>query len=176
MPPTPPPLPSPAGRFADLAGAHRALEEAFLQHQEALLSLELAQATAGLERYAAGLRRHLEAEEALLLPPFTALYAAAAARGERWRGADPELFRLEHARLLALLDGVRGALAALTPGAPRLKRAVLALLEQEGTLRHLAHHHELREETHLFPALDVWGTEAERAALRAAFARATTGG
>jgi hemerythrin-like domain-containing protein len=148
--------------FAGLGALHRELEELFLQHQEALLGLELALAAERLERYEAALRPHLEAEEALLLPVFE--------RAGRIRGASPDLFTGEHQRLLEFLARFRAELRALVPGAPDLKRGVLRLLDAETTFKHLSHHHELREETYLFPALDRVTDAAERRELLAAFA------
>ena len=151
----------PFSDFASLAALHRELEEQFLQHQDALLDLDVALARARLEAYEAALRRHLEAEEALLLPVFS--------RAGRIRGASPELFTGEHQRLLEFLARFRAELGALEPGSAGFKRAVLRLLDAETTFKHLSHHHELREETYFFPALDSVTEEAERRELLAAF-------
>ncbi|QSQ19924.1 hemerythrin domain-containing protein [Pyxidicoccus parkwayensis] len=151
----------PFADFASLAALHRELEEQFLQHQDALLDLDVALAAERLDAYEAALRRHLEAEEALLLPVF--------ARAGRIRGASPELFTGEHQRLLEFLARFRAALRALDSKAPDFKRAVLRLLDAETTFKHLSHHHELREETHFFPALDSVTDETERRELLAAF-------
>jgi hemerythrin-like domain-containing protein len=152
--------------FASLAALHRELEEAFLQHQDALLALDLSLAAERLARYEAALRLHLEAEEALLLPVFS--------RAGRIRGASPELFTGEHQRLLEFLARFRAELGALEPGAAGLRRGVLRLLDAETTFKHLSHHHELREETYFFPALDSVTDEAERRELLAAFTARVT--
>ncbi|NMO14836.1 hypothetical protein HPC49_00705 [Pyxidicoccus fallax] len=157
---------APFSDFASLAALHRELEEQFLQHQDALLDLDLSLAAERLERYEAALRLHLEAEEALLLPVFS--------RAERIRGASPELFTGEHQRLLEFLARFRSELRALEPGSPGLKRGVLRLLDAETTFKHLSHHHELREETYFFPALDRVTDAAERRELLAAFTARVT--
>ncbi|MCY1016525.1 hemerythrin domain-containing protein [Pyxidicoccus sp. MSG2] len=151
----------PFSDFASLASLHRELEERFLQHQDALLDSDVALAAERLDGYEAALRRHLEAEEALLLPVFS--------RAGRIRGASPELFTGEHQRLLEFLARFRAELRALEPESAGFKRAVLRLLDAETTFKHLSHHHELREETYFFPALDSVTDEAERRELLAAF-------
>lgn len=152
---------APFSDFASLFALHRELEERFLQHQDALVDFDMTLAAERLDAYEAALRRHLEAEEALLLPVFS--------RAGRIRGASPELFTGEHQRLLEFLARFRAELRALEPGAAGFKRAVLRLLDAETTFKHLSHHHELREETHFFPALDSVTDEAERRELLAAF-------
>ena len=151
----------PFSDFASLAALHRELEELFLQHQDALLDLDLPLAAERLDRFEAAQRLHLEAEEALLLPVFS--------RAERIRGASPDLFTAEHQRLLEFLARFRSELRALEPGSAGLRRGVLRLLDAETTFKHLSHHHELREETYLFPTLDRVTDEAERRELLAAF-------
>jgi hemerythrin-like domain-containing protein len=148
--------------LSHLAVLHRDLEELFLQHQEALLVLDLPLAAERLGRYAEVLRRHMAAEEEVLLPLLP--------RAGRIRGAAPELFTGEHERLLALLARARALLEALDPAAPDVRRRVLELLDAEGTLKHLEHHHHLREETLLVPALEQVTDAPEREALLAAFA------
>jgi hemerythrin-like domain-containing protein len=144
-----------------LAALHAELGELFLQHQEALLSLDLATATELLARYESSLRRHLEAEEALLLPELP--------RAGPIRGAAPELFTGEHERLMEFLARFRAILAALSPETPALRRRVLELLDAESGFKRLQHHHELREETHLFPALDRVMEDEERRGLLSEF-------
>jgi hemerythrin-like domain-containing protein len=156
MRPTPPPT-----DFAGLGALHRELEELFLQHQEALISLDLPRAREGLERYLELLRMHMAAEEELLLPELP--------RAGRIRGASLELFTGEHQRMRELLARCREGLHALRPEDPGVRRSVLLLLDTQGTYKHLEHHHSLREETFLFPALDQVLSAEERRALLAAF-------
>lgn len=155
---SPPPLPT---DFAGLGLLHRELEELFLQHQEALISLDLPLAGARLERYLDLLQRHMTAEEELLLPELP--------RAGRIRGASLELFTGEHQRMRELLSRCGDTLRALRPDDPGLRRSVLLLLDSQGTYKHLEHHHSLREETYLFPALDQVLSADERKALLAAF-------
>jgi hemerythrin-like domain-containing protein len=147
--------------FISLGAQHRDLEELFLQHQEALMLLDLPVAREKLRRYREELTRHLEAEEALLLPELP--------RAGRIRGAAPELFTGEHQRMRELLAKCQEAVDALDVDAPDYRRAVLRVFDMESTFKHLEHHHSLREETYLFPALDQVLDEAERRALLAAF-------
>ncbi|RKG60453.1 hypothetical protein D7X30_05780 [Corallococcus sp. AB011P] len=147
--------------FVSLGALHRDLEELFLLHQEALMGMDLSAARERLARYREELTRHLEAEEALLLPELP--------RAGRIRGAAPELFTGEHQRMRELLAKCQGAVDALDASAPDYRRAVLRVFDMESTFKHLEHHHSLREETYLFPALDGVLGEDERRALLAAF-------
>ncbi|RKH16568.1 hemerythrin domain-containing protein [Corallococcus praedator] len=147
--------------FVSLGALHRELEELFLLHQEALMGMDLPVARERLSRYREDLTRHLEAEEALLLPELP--------RAGRIRGAAPELFTGEHQRMLELLVKCQDAVDALDPAAPDYRRAVLRVFDMESTFKHLEHHHSLREETYLFPALDAVLDATERQALLAAF-------
>ena len=54
--------------FSDLLELHRQLDELFLEHQRALLRLNLARATELLDQYARELLAHIRDEEALLMP------------------------------------------------------------------------------------------------------------
>ncbi|NOJ94901.1 hypothetical protein D7W82_32455 [Corallococcus sp. CA049B] len=153
--------------FVSLGALHRDLEELFLLHQEALMGLDLPAARERLSRYREELTRHLEAEEALLLPELP--------RAGRIRGAAPELFTGEHQRMRELLAKCQDAVDALDASAPDYRRAVLRVFDMESTFKHLEHHHSLREETYLFPALDgVLGEEERRSLLAAFLARTET--
>jgi hypothetical protein len=71
----------------------------------------------------------------------------------------------------ALLEHMRRHLAHFREQLPRLyeipepSRALLKLLDQETTYKHLVEHHDEREERHLYPALEQLTTDAERADL-----------
>lgn len=68
-----------------------------------------------------------------------------------------------------LLAKCQAAVDALDADAPDFRRAVLRVFDMESTFKHLEHHHSLREETYLFPALDQVLEEPERRALLASF-------
>lgn len=151
--------PKDANSFLVLLHTHEALDELFLLHQEAVLGLELPLATRQLDEFARGLREHIRVEEEILLP----LYAQ---RVERIPRAGPELFSGEHERLSEALARFAAALEAFkTKG---LKpRGALEYLDQQYIFKHLAEHHNLREEQYLYPLLDQVTAEDERRELLA---------
>ncbi len=139
--------------FLSLLEVHQGLLEALLRHQEALLDVDLIRAAAELDRFEEGLRRHIRDEEELLLPIVR--------RGDIPPGGSIELYVTEHRRMLEMIGRFRAALRAIEPR-PGFKRQVLALLEDEAALKSLMHHHDLRERSFLYPALDRLATSAER--------------
>lgn len=144
--------------FVSLLEVHGQLEELFLQHQEALLALDIPRARALLERYERALIVHMRDEDELLLP----LYEQA---GEAPRGP-AELFTGEHekirrqvTRFFALVDEL-----ALAP----TPRGVVALITDQALFKGLMEHHDLRERELLYPTLDrAVPDEGERAQLLA---------
>jgi hemerythrin-like domain-containing protein len=140
--------------FADVLGLHRELDELFFRHQRALLDFNFRGALERLSAYEAALLEHMRHEEELLLP----LYAERVTPG---RGGGADFFLLEHAKMRRHLAHFREQLPQLAE-LPEPSRALLKLLDQETTYKHLVEHHDLREERHLYPALDGVTTEAER--------------
>lgn len=139
--------------FLDLLGVHRDLDELFLQHQEALLERDAARALELFRRHRAAVVRHAHDEERELLP----IYASE----PRERRHAAEVFVQEHARLHALLERL-DALLVSRLDRPLDSRTVLHLLEREATYKHLFEHHDQRERTQLFPALDALVPESQR--------------
>ncbi len=144
--------------FLDLLGLHRDLEELFLLHQEALVERDLARALELFARYRSAVQKHAEDEERELLP----IYASV----PRERRQAAEVFVQEHRRLHELLDRLEDLLAS-SVGRPLDTRTVLHLVEREATYKHLFEHHDQRERTQLFPALDQLVPEDQRAAILA---------
>lgn len=126
---------------------HRDLEELLLLHQEALVDRDPDLAGARLRRFRARLAWHARVEEELVVPAFEAL-------GLHVRGGDPGYFRLEHAKLLELTDALVCELEPLTRAARCTSRDVLPLLGRGFRLQGVLEHHEQREDTLLYPALD----------------------
>ncbi|HEX8119192.1 MAG TPA: hypothetical protein VF521_18080 [Pyrinomonadaceae bacterium] len=82
------------------------------------------------------------------------------------RGLDELFFRhqvslLEHEKMRRLLAHFREQLPRLYE-LPEPSRALIKLLDQETTYKHLVEHHDEREGRHLYPALEQFTTEAER--------------
>jgi hypothetical protein len=134
---------------------HTVLRELFAQHQEALLDLDLPHALERLEEFERRLQPHIWEEETVLLP----IYARAGAIP----GGPPLLFTGEHQRMREFLAGFKQALSSLaTHPAGELKRGILWLLDRQASFKGLMEHHNLRESSLFYPALDRVTTEAER--------------
>jgi hemerythrin-like domain-containing protein len=140
--------------FVSVLEIHAVLQELFLQHQEALLSLDLARAQERLEEFERRLRRHIWEEEALLLPVYE--------RSGPIPGGPPILFTGEHKRMTEMLEDFKQALASLARRPEEIKRGVLWLLDRQATFKNLVEHHNQREANLFYPALDRVTSEAER--------------
>lgn len=143
--------------FRTLIAEHASLHELFLAHQEAIVNLNVSRALELLVDYRTRLVEHMRLEEELLLPLFTA-------RVEKIRGAAPELFSGEHARMREALERFERALGGLSGGALDLRGAI-ALIDHQYMFKHLCEHHHHREEELFFPHLERVTSEAERAEL-----------
>lgn len=144
--------------FLEILGLHRELDELFLLHQEALLERDLGRALELFRRHRAAVQRHAQDEERELLP----LYASV----PRERRQAAEVFVQEHQRLHELLERIEALLLASFER-PLDARAILHLIEREASCKHLFEHHDQRERTQLFPALDELVPEGQRAAILA---------
>jgi len=140
--------------FKDVSGLHRELDELFFRHQVSLLDFNFRIALERLCAYESALLAHMRDEEELLLP----LYAGRATPG---RGGRPDFFLLEHDKMRRLLAHIREQLPRLYE-LPEPSRALLKLLDQETTYKHLVGHHDERKERHLYPALEQVTTQVER--------------
>ena len=143
--------------FLDVPALHRELDEMFYEHQRALLDFNFRGALERLADYESALLSHMCDEEELLLP----LYAE---RAEIARGGARDFFILEHGKMRRHLAHFREQLPKLLT-LPEPSRALLKLLDQETTYKHIVEHHDEREEKFLYPALERFTTEAERADL-----------
>jgi len=145
------------GSFNDLLRLHRALDELFLEHQRALLRLDLNRAAGLLKAYEEQLLAHIGDEEDFMIP----LYAE---RATIPIGGAPEIFIGEHEKLrqyLALFKAELGKLAAVDD----LEKSVLFLLDSQHLFKRLLVHHDNREKTMLYPLLDALTNDEERARL-----------
>lgn len=120
---------------------HVALRKMFALHQEALVMRAWARAAHLLEHYRKRLRRHIRLEERYLLP-----YCPA----EKTRGQWPAgVYVAEHRRAEELLDKAVARLALARRRGVK-PAALIALLDQEKTLKNLIEHHDDREGLALF--------------------------
>jgi hypothetical protein len=147
--------------FSVLAEVHRWLDSLFLDHQLALLSLDLPAASACLKHYESNLKLHIEDEERALIP----LYDA---RTENVPGGAVELFTGEHTKLTGFVAEFHGTLATLNGKPEReLKLDIIKLFDREAICKGLVEHHHAREQNILFPWLDKVTCENERNTLLA---------
>jgi len=102
--------------FSVLAEVHRWLDSLFLDHQLALLSIDLPAASACLKHYESNLKLHIEDEEGALIP----LYDA---RTENVPGGAVELFTGEHTKLTGFVAEFHGTLATLNGKPERRAKA-----------------------------------------------------
>lgn len=140
--------------FKDLLQVHTRLDDLFLEHQRALLRLDLAAAQAALEAYALELLAHMRDEEELMLP----IYGE---RAEAPVGGTAEIFFGEHNKLRQYVALFAEAMRKLED-TDDLEKGVIWLLDSQTTFKRLHVHHDTREKKMLYPLLDEVTTEAER--------------
>jgi len=147
--------------FSLLVEVHHWLDRLFLDHQLALLSLDLPAAASGLKRYESNLKLHIDDEESGLIP----LYAA---RTDHVPGGAVELFTGEHGKLTDFIAEFHRTLATLGKQSDKqLKQDVIKLFDRQAICKGLVEHHHAREQNILFPWLDKITSTQERAALLA---------
>ena len=140
--------------FSNLLQLHRGLDDLFLEHQRALLRLDLQRASVTLEQYERDLLAHIRDEENLMMP----LYRQ---RATAPTGGAPEIFAGEHDKLRQFLDLFRAEMHKLN-NIEDLERGVLFLIDSQHLFKRLLVHHDTREKKMLYPLLDEVTTEAER--------------
>ena len=140
--------------FRELLQVHARLDELFLDHQRALLRLDLSTALDALEAYETELLAHIQDEEELMIP----LYRE---RAEAPVGGTAEIFLGEHDKLRQFLVLFKEELAKMER-LEDLERGVLFLLDSQHIFKRLLVHHDNRETKMLYPLLDQITTEQER--------------
>lgn len=140
--------------FSKLLQVHVRLDELFLDHQRALLRLDLSTALDVLEAYETELLAHMQDEEELMIP----LYRE---RAEVPVGGTAEIFLGEHDKLRQFLVLFKEELAK-SETFQDLERGALFLLDSQHIFKRLLVHHDNREKKILYPLLDQITTEQER--------------
>jgi hypothetical protein len=147
--------------FLQLTKVHQWLDEQFLAHRTALLSLDLSEARLLFERYESNLLSHMKDEEESLIP----IYGG---RISNVPGGAVELFIAEHRKIRGFLAEFRQALGELRKHkGVALKHKALELLDREGFYTGLLQHHHAREQNALYPWLDLLTSVEERESLLA---------
>jgi iron-sulfur cluster repair protein YtfE (RIC family) len=147
----------PSNSFSEFLVVHGQLDELFLEHQRALLRLDLLTAGAALEAYTIELFAHMRDEEDVMIP----LYRE---RAEAPVGGAAEIFLGEHDKMRQYIFLFREELKKLAQ-AQDLERGVLFLLDSQHLFKRLLVHHDTREKKMLYPLLDQVTTEHERESL-----------
>ncbi len=143
-----------------LVDLHQALDVGWVQHRLALMNGDVPRAQRTLRRFFAAMQRHIDDETTLVMPLYRAHRPA-----EGWeRGAAPELIDTEHQRITEHLLNLDTQLEkiAMEKEAGARALACLALLDREKILGDLLEHHDLRERTFIYPALERWLTRDEK--------------
>jgi len=142
--------------FRQLDKVHQWLDELFLAHRTALLSLDISQAKLLFDRYETNLLAHMKDEEESLIP----IYGA---RISDVPGGAVELFIAEHKKIRGFLAEFRQALRELrNQKGLALKHKAIELLDREGMYKGLLQHHHAREQNALYPWLDLLTSVEER--------------
>jgi hemerythrin HHE cation binding domain-containing protein len=140
--------------FSDLLGLHRQLDDLFLQHQRALMRLDLNRAASLLDEYEVQLLAHIRDEEELMIPLYQERAAAPI-------GAAAEIFLGEHEKLRRFLGLFKEEMEKIRKS-DDIERGALFLIDSQHLFKRLLVHHDTREKKMLYPLLDEVTSEAER--------------
>lgn len=140
--------------FTDLLELHQRLDELFLEHQRALMRLDLDGAASALRDFANELLAHIRDEEALMIP----LYQE---RAKAPVGGAAEIFLGEHEKLKRFLVLFEEEIEKIR-NMDDIERGVLFLIDSQHLFKRLLVHHDTRERKMLYPLLDEVTNEAER--------------
>jgi hypothetical protein len=143
--------------FNDLLDLHRELDNRFLEHQRALMRLNIDRAASILSDYEREMLAHIRDEEEFMIP----LYRE---RVDAPVGGAAEIFLGEHEKIRQFLVLFRAEISKLA-SMDDLERAALFLIDSQHLFKRLLVHHDTRERKMLYPLLDQATTEEERCAL-----------
>jgi iron-sulfur cluster repair protein YtfE (RIC family) len=140
--------------FNDLLELHQQLDKLFLEHQRALMRLDLDRAGSLLVEYETGLLAHMRDEEELMIPLDRQRAAAPT-------GGTAEIFLGEHEKLRQFLNLFKQEITKIKES-DDVERGVLFLIDSQHLFKRLLVHHDAREQKILYPLLDDVTTESER--------------
>ena len=143
--------------FSDLLELHQQLDELFLEHQRALMRLDLNRAASLLDDYETRLLAHIRDEEDLMIPLYRQRAAAPI-------GAAAEIFLGEHENLRRFLELFKEEIVRIKQSED-IERGALFLMDSQHLFKRLLVHHDTREKKMLYPLLDEVTTESERQSL-----------
>lgn len=128
---------------------HQELDELFLLHQEAVILAELESAIELLGCFSELHQFHMDFENEQLIPMLAELGDPG-----RWPAS---LYSSEHDKVHELLQKTAGRLLPLRDdhlSSKAMRRGIIALLDEQKTLKGVCEHHQEREEIGLLPELD----------------------
>jgi hemerythrin-like domain-containing protein len=140
--------------FSDLLELHGQLDELFLEHQRALMRLDLNRAASLLAEYETQLLAHIRDEEELMIPLYQQRAAAPI-------GAAAEIFLGEHEKLRQFLGLFKEEITKIKKS-DDTERGALFLIDSQHIFKRLLVHHDTRERKMLYPLLDEVTTQVER--------------
>lgn len=143
--------------FNDLLGLHRELDDRFLDHQRALMRLDIDRAASILADYEREMLAHMRDEEQFMIPLYRERVHAPV-------GGAAEIFLGEHEKIRQFLLLFRAEIPKLA-SMDDLERGALFLIDSQHLFKRLLVHHDTRERKMLYPLLDQSTTEEERCAL-----------
>jgi hemerythrin-like domain-containing protein len=147
--------------FSDLLRVHQQLDDLFLEHQRALMRLDLSRAASLLGEYEAQLLAHIRDEEDVMIPLYRQRAAAPI-------GAAAEIFLGEHDKIRQFLALFKAEIEKIKKS-DDIERGALFLIDSQHLFKRLLVHHDTRERKMLYPLLDEVTTERERQRLFALF-------
>lgn len=131
--------------YVAMVQVHDELDEAFAAHQDALVEGRVLEAKERFLTFRDALLDHMQIEDDQLLPVYALMPDPPV-------GGGADLFRAEHDRIRKLLDEFSQLFDRLN--APMKSRDLVTVIERQRLLKHVLEHHNLREQTHLYPMLD----------------------
>ena len=142
-------------RLSELTLLHEHMDHLFLEHQCAILRLDWSRAFTLLQSFKSELEQHIAEEEDLLLPTYER-------NVRQCPGGTAELFRAEHRKIKCFVNEYVRREEAF-----RFKKSgnpvdAIALLDAQAQFKHLLAHHDQRERSFLYPALDQKISVGER--------------
>lgn len=140
--------------FKDLLELHQSLDDLFLEHQRALMRLDLDRAERLLREYEGALLAHIRDEEVLMLPLYRERVTAPV-------GGTFEIFMGEHEKLQQFLGLFRDEIEKIRK-MDDIERGALFLIDSQHLFKRLLVHHDTREKKMLYPLLDEVTSESER--------------
>ena len=140
-----------------LGEEHGELCRLFDSHQRALLAKDIDNAIPILSKFREDLARHIEFEEASILPKY-------AQEGGETAGGTLAIFQAEHRKLRDMMTLLETETIALYD-AHDLDAQIIEILDQESLFKGLLTHHAHREENILIPRIEARTTAEERKAL-----------